>query len=193
MPAARGEEDQQGKDPTTEEHARVHGANRIPDVQWGTHMADSLRTVIGTTLAIGGLLTGILLLRESRFAPEWLRPPSTEAPSSAPLGGGVPALPPAPPPPPAPTPPPATTAAAPSTAAPVASAAPEPSVSAPAPVASATASARPRRQGAQAGAQPGDPEVVELPADFQYSPKGAGNLTFPVAPATASTATGQPR
>lgn len=157
-------------------------------------MADSLRTVIGTTLAIGGVLTGILVLRESRFAPEWLRPPAVEEPSA---GANVPALP--PPQPPAPTvtippPPPPTepSESAPSSAASVASAAPEPSASAPQSVASASAG-RGRKPVAPAAAQPGEPEVVELPQDFRYSPQGPGNLTFPVAPATASTSTGQAR
>src|SRR6185312_9184728 len=147
-------------------------------------MADSLRTVIGATLVIGGALTGVLVLRESRFAPEWVRPPAAEPSASADVGLGGPALPPAttvtvpPPPPPA--------------AAPTESAPPEPSASTPEPIASASAG-RARKPVAPAAAQPGEPAVVELPPDFQYSPKGSGNLTFPVAPATASTSTGQAR
>ena len=164
-------------------------------------MADSLRTVIVTTLAIGGLLTAVLVVRETRFAPEWLRPPATEpSPSSGTnAGAGAPALPPlerpaptvtAAPSPPAPAP--TSTDGTPPGAASVASATPEPSASAPQPVASASAGPA-RRPGRPATAQPAEPEVVELPADFRYSPQGPGNLTFPVAPATASTPNAQPR
>jgi len=156
-------------------------------------MADSLRMVIGTTLAIGGVLTGVLVLRETSFAPEWLRPPAPAPSSSTTLDVGAPVLPPPQAPPPALAevpPPPFTTASpevSPSGAASVASAAPEPSASAPQPVASASAGGA-RKPGAQGAAQPGDPEVVELPSDFRYSPQGAGNLTFPVTTPTASTA-----
>jgi len=146
-------------------------------------MADSLRTVIGTTLGIGALLTGILVLRGTRFAPAWLQPPAPESSTSTRPDLGAPVLPPPPPLPAAvtdvPPPPPA-----PSTADSVASAAPEPSASAPQPVASASAG-KARKGGAP---QRGEPEVVELPADFRYAPQGPGNLTFPVTAPTASTA-----
>lgn len=153
-----------------------------------------------TTLAIGGLLTGVLVLRESHHAPDWLRAPVEERSAGTNAGGGpaVPALPPPQAPIPAvtvPPPPPseaASTESAPSGAASVAGATPQPSASAPQPVASASAG-RARKPGGPAAAQPGEPEVVELPQDFRYSPQGPGNLTFPVGPATASTSTGQAR
>jgi hypothetical protein len=146
-------------------------------------MSDSLRTVIGTTLVIGAVLTGVLVVRGTRYAPQWLQP-SAPAPSpSTDLGLGAQVL-----------PLPQTTPAAvtdvpppPSIAASVASATPEPSASAPQPVASASAGKGPK-PGAPGAGQPAEPEVVELPADFRYSPQGPGNLTFPAAPATASTA-----
>jgi hypothetical protein len=152
-------------------------------------MADSLRTVIGTTLAIGALLTGVLVLRGTRFAPSWLQPPAPEPSTSTRPGLGAPVLPPPPPPPAAVTdvpPPPATasTEPSPSAADSVASETPEPSASAPQPVASASAGRAPKGGAAQRA----EPAVVELPADFRYSPQGPGNLTFPVTPPTASTA-----
>ena len=145
----------------------------------GARMADSLRTVIGTTLAIGALLTGVLVLRGTRFAPAWLQPPAEEPSANTRPGLGAPVLPPPPPPLPAAVidvPPPPTPA--PSTADSIASATPEPSASAPQPVASASAGKAPRGGAAQRA----EPEVVELPADFRYSPQGPGNLTFPVTP-----------
>jgi hypothetical protein len=154
-------------------------------------MADSLRMVIGTTLVIGAALTGVLVLRESRLAPEWLRLPEPAPSSSTSLG--VPVLPPPPALPPAIAevpPPPSTTASAevpPSGADSVASAAYSASPSAPQPAASASAGGA-RKPGAPGAAQPGEPEVVELPSDFRYSPQGPGNLTFPATTPTASTA-----
>jgi hypothetical protein len=161
---------------------------------WIVAMADSLRTVIGTTLAIGGVLIGILLVRGTRFAPEWLSP-TAPGPSTSTGLEGTPELPPGsslPPPPAAATeaPPPAptaSTAVSPSSTDSIASATPEPSASALQPVASASAG-KARKPGAPSAGQPAEPPVAELPEDYRYSPQGAGNLTFPVSPPTASTA-----
>jgi hypothetical protein len=151
-------------------------------------MADSLRTVIGTTLAVGAVLTGILVLRSTRFAPAWLQPPASEPATSTNPVVRAPVLPEPPPPPPvevASSPPAALTPSAPVASA---SGATEGSASAaPAPVASASAGTT-RKPGGAAAARPAEPAVVELPPDFRYSPQGPGNLTFPVSPSTSSTA-----
>jgi len=142
----------------------------------------ALRIVITTTLVIGAILVGILVLRET-VAPAWLQPgtattsATTVAEPIAPPRGLPPALPPALPPVVNPTP-----ATNEPTLPPLASAEltmPPAAIeagAAPSSVASASATSRRSRPPAAPPSQPG---VYELPDDFQYSPTGSGNLTFP--------------
>jgi hypothetical protein len=138
-----------------------------------------LRIVITTTLVVGAILGGILFLRET-VAPAWLQPgiATASATIAAEPIAAPPVLPPAMPlfvtptreatieptlPTPASAEPPAAVEAG----------------SAPSSSASASASSgRPRRP-RPAAASPSEPAVFELPDDFQYSPAGSNNLTFP--------------
>jgi len=135
----------------------------------------ALKVVIGTTLVVGAVLVGILVLRTT-VDPPWLRPAAVAAPTPTATSVLPPPVSPPETPTPPPPPPPATTiasvASAPSVSAP-ASAAP------PASVASVASGAARRPRPPSNGGQPGDPEVVELPDDFRYSPPGSANLTFP--------------
>jgi hypothetical protein len=135
----------------------------------------ALRIFITTTLGVGGILVGILVVRET-LHPSWLAPRTAPAPAAT-LGGSVV-------PPLAPSialPSPTATATQPAASA---SSAP-PSVVAsvdagPSTSASAVASAgahKPRSPAA--GGRPAEPAVVELPDDYRYSPAGSANLTFP--------------
>jgi len=136
----------------------------------------ALRIVITTTLAIGAILVGILVRRETA-APAWLQPGVAPSGTIAAEPIAPPAQPPALPlvvtPTPAPSEP---------TLPPPASATPPAAIeagSAPSSFASASASASGPRRSRPTAAPSREPGVYELPDDFQYSPAGSSNLTFP--------------
>lgn len=137
----------------------------------------ALRIVITTTLVIGAILVGILVLRET-VASTWLEPgTATTAPEPiSPPRALPPVL------PPVVTPTPATIEPIlPLPASAKLTMLPAVIEAGSAPSSSACASAnsnrpRPPRPATAPASQPG---VVELPDDFQYSPTGSSNLTFP--------------